>query len=90
MANTDVDHPYSPVRVYEAMLWNKTELCHKLKSDKFVITYDKCVEGSQTENKPNPEKTINKEHESTSNIQDYVDKGKSFFKNVNMSSIIKK
>ena len=90
MANTDVDHPYAPVRVYEAMLWNKTEICHKLKSDAFVIAYDKRVEVTQNEKNPNPENLASKECESTGNSQDYVDKGKAILKNVNISSLFKK
>ena len=32
MANSDADHPFSPVRVYEAMNWEKSETCMKLKA----------------------------------------------------------
>lgn len=31
MANSDADHPYSPVRVYEAMLWEKTDNCKQMR-----------------------------------------------------------
>lgn len=31
MANSDADHPFSPVRAYEAMNWEKSETCMKLK-----------------------------------------------------------
>ncbi len=32
MADSDADHPYTPVRVFEAMRWEKTETCSCLRS----------------------------------------------------------
>lgn len=32
MANSDMDHPYTPVRVYEAMKWEKSKACVMLKN----------------------------------------------------------
>lgn len=31
MANSDADHPYNPVRVYQAMLWEQTETCKRMR-----------------------------------------------------------
>ena len=31
MSNSDADHPYNPVRAYQAMEWEKTSLCQQLK-----------------------------------------------------------
>lgn len=33
MSNIDLDHPYSPVRAYEAMQWENSEQCVRLKSN---------------------------------------------------------
>lgn len=33
MSDSDNDHPYNPVRAYQAMVWEKTTLCRKLRSD---------------------------------------------------------
>lgn len=33
MANSDVDHPYCPVRAYEAMMWEKTAICKRLRTE---------------------------------------------------------
>lgn len=32
MANTDIDHPYSPVRAYEAIRWENSGQCERLKN----------------------------------------------------------
>lgn len=37
MANSDADHPYSPVRVYEALQWEKSDVCEKLKTESFQL-----------------------------------------------------
>lgn len=37
MANSDVDHPYCPVRAYEAFEWEKTEICKELRSRPFRL-----------------------------------------------------
>lgn len=31
MSNSDADHPYNPVRAYEAMEWEKTDMCRKMR-----------------------------------------------------------
>jgi len=37
MADTDMNYPYTPVRVYEAMKWENTALCGLLRSKPFQI-----------------------------------------------------
>ena len=39
MADWDADHPYSPVRAYEAMKWEKTETCNWLRSNEFKLEF---------------------------------------------------
>lgn len=39
MAESDADHPYSPVRVYEAMKWEQTETCSFLRSNPFKLEF---------------------------------------------------
>lgn len=33
MANSDVDHPYAPVRAHEAIMWEKTDIYNRLRSE---------------------------------------------------------
>lgn len=43
MANTDLDHPYGPVRAYEVNQWEKTSQCKQLKSQiKLIEDGKKC------------------------------------------------
>ncbi len=37
MANSDADHPYSPVRAYEALMWENTDMCRNLRSNTFHL-----------------------------------------------------
>ena len=37
MADYDADHPYSPVRVFEAMKWEQTDTCAFLRSNPFKL-----------------------------------------------------
>ena len=52
MSDSDASHPYTPVRVYEAMRWEQTETCGWLRSNPFKlefgeeITEAKKVEGT--------------------------------------------
>ena len=46
MADYDADHPYTPVRVYEAMKWEQTDMCQWLRSNDFRL------ELSETKNTP--------------------------------------
>jgi len=39
MADYDSDHPYTPVRVYEAMKWEKTDTCTWLRSNEFKLEF---------------------------------------------------
>ena len=47
MADYDADHPYSPVRVFEAMKWEQTDTCAFLRSNPFKLE-------SSTEDAPKP------------------------------------
>jgi len=44
MADWDADHPYSPVRAYEAMKWEKTETCNWLRSNEFKLEFPEDIE----------------------------------------------
>ena len=37
MANTDLDHPYGPVRAYEVNQWEKSLQCQQLKNQVKLI-----------------------------------------------------
>ena len=39
MADYDADHPYSPVRVFEAMNWEQTETCLFLRNNTFKLEF---------------------------------------------------
>ena len=39
LSDSDADHPYTPVRVYEAMKWEKTETCGWLRSNPFTLEF---------------------------------------------------
>ncbi len=39
MADYDADHPYSPVRVFEAMKWEQTETCIFLRNNTFKLEF---------------------------------------------------
>ena len=41
MADSDADHPYSPVRAYEAMRWEKTDTCNWLRTHEFKLEFPK-------------------------------------------------
>lgn len=47
MADIDADHPYTPVRVYEAMKWEKTDTCNILRSGPFKLEFT-----TETEDNP--------------------------------------
>ena len=54
MSDSDASHPYTPVRVYEAMKWEHTDTCGWLRSNPFKLefgegtTEEKKVEGTST------------------------------------------
>jgi len=54
MSDSDASHPYTPVRVYEAMRWEQADTCSWLRSNPFKlefgeeITETKKVEGTST------------------------------------------
>ena len=39
LSDSDADHPYTPVRVYEAMKWEKTDTCVWLRSNPFKLEF---------------------------------------------------
>jgi len=39
MSDSDASHPYTPVRVYEAMKWEKTDTCVWLRSNPFKLEF---------------------------------------------------
>ena len=39
LSDSDADHPYTPVRVYEAMKWEKTDTCVWLRSNPFTLEF---------------------------------------------------
>lgn len=39
IGDSDADHPYSPVRTYEAFEWEKTETCNWLRSNPFKLVF---------------------------------------------------
>ena len=55
MADYDADHPYTPVRVFEAMKWEQTEACKYLRENQFK--FESLTEGEET--KKGEEKTGN-------------------------------
>lgn len=90
MANSDADHPYSPVRVYEAMQWGKTDVCQQLKAGPFMIEYE-AVEKPQDTNKSKiTEDLANKGRELSDKSQELAEKGKEMLKNVGIPSFFKK
>ena len=38
IANEDADHPYMPVRAYEAMKWEKSKTCMKFKACNSILS----------------------------------------------------
>jgi hypothetical protein len=53
MADYDVGHPYTPVRVYEAMTWERTEMCNWLRSNPFRLEFPEDIEKSKLQEKKN-------------------------------------
>ncbi len=47
MADYDADHPYTPVRVYEAMKWEKTETCNWLRSNPIKFEFPEEIEAAK-------------------------------------------
>lgn len=47
MADYDADHPYTPVRVHEAMMWEQTALCQWMRTHEFKIVFPEDVEPPQ-------------------------------------------
>lgn len=47
MADSDADHPYSPVRLYEALKWEQTEMCDWLRSNQFKLEFPTQMAASQ-------------------------------------------
>ena len=47
MADDDADHPYTPVRVYEAMKWEQTETCKWLRTNDFTFEFPEEIEAAR-------------------------------------------
>lgn len=47
MADYDADHPYTPVRVYEAMKWEQTETCNWLRTNPFKFEFPEEIEAAK-------------------------------------------
>jgi len=91
MANSDADHPYSPIRVYEAMQWEKTDICQRLKDNPFIIeVWCPKVVAKRTDETSISEDIANKGREIADKGQELVGKGKEMLKNVGISSFFKK
>lgn len=90
MANSDVDHPYSPVRVYEAMQWAKTDVCQQLKAGPFSIEYEPLEKPQETNKSKIADDLTNKGRELTDKSQELAEKGKEMLKNVGIPSFFKK
>ena len=65
MADYDADHPYSPVRVFEAMNWEQTETCLFLRNNHFKLEFptespkeQKQIEGGKGWSLPNIPKSV--------------------------------
>ena len=58
ISDSDATHPYAPVRVYEAMKWEKTYICNWMRSNPFKIELEsekkmtEIVENTKKEDKP--------------------------------------
>ena len=90
MANSDADHPYSPVRVYEAFLWAKTDLCQQLKAAPFTIEDDETEPEQKPKEKSFSENMADKRREFADKGQELSAKGKEMLKNVGIPSFFKK
>ena len=52
MSDSDASHPYTPVRVYEAMRWEQTDVCNRFRSNPFKLEF-----GEETAEAKKVEKT---------------------------------
>ena len=51
VADYDAGHPYTPVRVYEAMKWEQTKMCSSLRSNPFRFEFPEDIERSKLQGK---------------------------------------
>ncbi len=79
LSDSDATHPYAPVRVCEAMKWEKTETCNLLRTAPFTIEYDTTKSGTKQIEETNAEAKDSKNW-NVSNIT----------KNIEINSIIPK
>lgn len=90
MANSDADHPYCPVRAYEALEWEKTDLYKQMKSSP-IIAKPASVETVQPKNEPKgANELVAKGKELADKGQELADKGLDMLKSVKVPSIFKK
>lgn len=100
MANSDVDHPYAPVRAYEALLWEKTDTCNRLRTESVrfeaIEKHDVVQQGSTLLEKGAEVATtganaiMEKGAELSAKGSALMDKGLEITKNVKLGSIIPK
>ena len=91
MANSGIDHPYCPVRVYEALQWEKTSLCRDLKSCPIHIDGPSVVReqiASQPSAIGNAAANISAVSQEKGRV--LAGKGRDMLKNVNISSLFSK
>lgn len=90
MANSNADHPYCPVRAYEALEWEKTVLCKQLKASQFLFespSLDSILPKSETKVS---EEIAAKGRELADKGQEFADKGLDMLKSVKVPSFFKK
>lgn len=99
ISNADIDHPYCPVRVYEAQQWEKTDVCKQLKagticietSPKEVVLPSKESQTTAAEIATTGREIISeKGRELADKGQELAGKGREMLKNVNIPSFFKK
>jgi len=70
MADLDADHPYTPVRVFEAYRWEKNDTCIWLRSNPFKLEYAPSIKSETVEGEENSSNSW-----SLSNLSKSVDLG---------------
>lgn len=90
MANSDADHPYHPVRVYEALEWENTDLYRMLIKSPLIFVSTSSEDILQENDVNKTSEIVNKGRELANRGQEMADKGFDMLKNVKMSSFFKK
>lgn len=88
MANSDVDHPYCPVRAYEVFEWEKTETYHNLKINPLCLNLtEKTIEVKPQSASPTSQTSI---ADSVSAYVNVAEKKLESLKKANFNSIFNK